>query len=147
MTTKEMFSKGCMILNLKSTSKYEVLKELVNILFENGKIKDKDAFLDVVLKREEQCSTGIGMGIAIPHGKSDLVEETTIVFGRSKNGISYDSIDDKPAFFFFLIAVPNEASDLHLKALSDISRRLMHGEVREKLRNVQNFEEFIMIFE
>lgn len=147
LTTKDMFSKECMILNLKATSKQQVLEELTSVLAKNNKIENEKSFLEVVLKRENECSTGIGMGIAIPHGKSDLVKETAIVFGRSEQGIDYDSIDEEPAFFFFLIAVQTEASNLHLKALSDISRKLMHAEIREKLRKITSFEEFIEIFE
>ena len=108
---------------------------------------DKAIFKEAVLNREAEFSTGIGMGIAIPHGKSDSVKEACIVFGKSENGIDFESMDEKPAFFFFLIAVPLEATDIHLRALSEISRKLMHSEVRRQLLKVNNFEEFINVFE
>ena len=146
MTTKEMFSKERVTFDLKSQTKKEVIDELIDILVANGKVNDKDAFREAVLKREEEFSTGIGMSIAIPHGKSDSVNEASIVFGRSDAGIDYESMDDLPAHLFFLIAVPMESSDLHLRALSEISRNLMHKEIRDQLMNCQTFEEFINSF-
>jgi PTS system fructose-specific IIA component/PTS system nitrogen regulatory IIA component len=147
MTTKEMFSKDRVSFDLKATSKDEAINELIEILYDDGKIIDKKKFKEAVLKREEEFSTGIGMGIAIPHGKSNAVKEASIAFGRSNKGIDYESMDDKPAHLFFLIAVPEESSDVHLRALSEISRKLMHTEIRENLLRAQSFEEFIKVFE
>lgn len=142
-----MFSRKRICFELKSSTKSEVLDELIDILDSDEKITDKKAFKEEVLKREEIFSTGIGMGIAIPHGKSGTVKEASIVFGKSPNGIDYDSMDGEPAYLFFLIAVPLGAEDTHLKALSEISRKLMHNDVREKLKEVKTFEEFITIFD
>jgi PTS system, fructose subfamily, IIA component len=147
MATKDMFSKDRVSFDLKATSKDEAIKELIEILYEDGKIIDKEKFRQAVLKREEEFSTGIGMGIAIPHGKSNAVKEASIAFGRSNKGVDYESMDDKPAHLFFLIAVPEESSDVHLRALSEISRKLMHTETRENLFKVESFEEFIKVFE
>lgn len=147
MSTKDMFSKNRAEFNLKAKTKSEVLDELIEILYKDGKVTNKEELKNAVLKREEEFSTGIGMGIAIPHGKCSAVTEATITFGLSKEGIDYQSMDDKPAKLFFLIAVPEESSDVHLRALSEISRKLMHEDVREKLYNVDNFEDFIKVFE
>ncbi|ERI94980.1 phosphoenolpyruvate-dependent sugar phosphotransferase system, EIIA 2 [Clostridiales bacterium oral taxon 876 str. F0540] len=147
MATKDMFSKERVNFNLKSATKDEVLNELIEMLVNDGKIIDKDEFKKAVLKREEEFSTGIGMGIAIPHGKSSAVKEASIVFGRSDKGIDYQSMDDQPAHLFFLIAVPEQSSDLHLRALSEISRKLMHADIREKIYKADSFEEFIKVFE
>lgn len=147
MATKDMFSKNRICFALKATNKDEAIKELIQVLYDDGKITDKEKFRQAVLKREEEFSTGIGMGIAIPHGKSDAVKEPSITFGRSNKGIDYESMDDKPAYLFFLISVPEESSDIHLRALSEISRKLMHTEIREKLFKAQSFEEFIEVFE
>ncbi|WP_010241012.1 PTS sugar transporter subunit IIA [Clostridium arbusti] len=147
MATKDMFSKERINFNLKANSKEKVIDELIEVLYEDGKVTDKEELKKAVIKREKEFSTGIGMGIAIPHGKCSAVKEATITFGLSKMGIDYQSMDDKPAHLFFLIAVPEESSDVHLRALSEISRKLMHTDVREKLYNVNNFDEFIKIFE
>lgn len=146
METKDMFSKARINFDLKANSKDDVIDELIEVLYEDGKVTNKDELKKAVIKREEEFSTGIGMGIAIPHGKCSAVKEATITFGLSKKGIDYQSMDDKPAHLFFLIAVPEESSDVHLRALSEISRKLMHPEVREKLYSVNDFEEFIEIF-
>lgn len=147
MTTRDMFSKERVKFNLSAVSKDEVIDELIDILAKDGKITDREEFKKAVLKREEEFSTGIGMGIAIPHGKSSTVKEASIVFGKSNKGIDYESMDDMPAHLFFMIAVPEESSDLHLRALSEISRKLMHSEVRQNLLNAQSFEEFIKTFD
>lgn len=83
MATKDMFSKDRVSFDLKATNKDEVINELIQILYDDGKIIDKDKFRGAVLKREQEFSTGIGMGIAIPHGKSNAVKEASIAFGRS----------------------------------------------------------------
>lgn len=143
---KDMFSKERVCFNLKSGSKSEVLSELIDILVTDGKVKDKVEFKKAVLAREAEFSTGIGMGIAIPHGKSNAVIEASIVFGKSTNGIDFESMDGQPAHFFFLIAVPLDSNDLHLRALAEISRKLMHSEVRESLLKAETYEDFINIF-
>ncbi|GFR35932.1 PTS sugar transporter subunit IIA [Thermobrachium celere] len=132
--------------NLKSKSKLEVIDELIDILYRDGKIKDKERFKGVVIKREEEFTTGIGMGVAIPHGKDESVVEPALVFGLSKEGIEYDSMDGKPAHIFFLIAVPNNANNEHLTILSMLSRRLMYDEVRNRLFNASSYEDVINAF-
>lgn len=147
MATKDMFSKERVSFDLKAETKDAVISELIDILYADGKVTDKEVLKKAVLHRESEFSTGIGMGIAIPHGKCSAVTEAAITFGLSKKGIDYQSMDDKPAHLFFLIAVPEESSDIHLKALSEISRKLMHSEVRDKVFAATNFEDFINIFE
>lgn len=147
MEIKDMFSKERACFDLKATTKMEVIDELIEILVKDNKISDKEKFKEAVLKREEEFSTGIGLGIAIPHGKSNAVIEASIVFGKSSKGIDYQSMDDEPANLFFLIAVPEESSNLHLKALSEISRKLMHTETREALMKAKDFEDFIKAFQ
>ena len=147
MSTKDMFSKNRVCFNLKATTKDEVLDELIELLDKDGKLTNKGEFKEAVLKREEEFSTGIGMGIAIPHGKSEVVTEACIAFGKSEKGIDYQSMDDEPAHLFFLIAVPNDSSDVHLRALSEISRKLMHSEIREQLLKAQSFEVLSSVFD
>ena len=146
MPIYDMFSVNRMKFDLKSETKEKVLEELISLLAKDGKIDNEEKFKKAVLKREEEFTTGIGMGIAVPHGKSSTVNEASIVFGKSKKGIEYDGMDNELVYLFFLIAVPEASNDVHLRTLSEISRRLMHEEVREKLYEVNTFEEFIKIF-
>ncbi|MDD7796289.1 PTS sugar transporter subunit IIA [Clostridium sp. 'White wine YQ'] len=146
MEIRDMFSKERVNFDMKSKTKTQALDELIELLIKDNKIKDAAIFKKAVLDREEEYSTGIGMGIAIPHGKSNSVIEASIVFGKSVDGVEYDSMDGKPAHLFFLIAVPEEANNVHLKVLSEISRKLMHSEVREQLMNCGSFEDFLEVF-
>ncbi|WHE07030.1 fructose PTS transporter subunit IIA [Thermoanaerobacterium thermosaccharolyticum] len=143
---EEILDKDMMIFDLKSKDKLSVLKELIKPLAAKCVIDDEDKFLDVVLKREEEYSTGIGMGVAIPHGKSSLVKKPSLVFGKSKDGIDYNSMDGKPAHLFFLIAAPENSDNLHLKILAKLSRSLMHEEVREELNKAETYEDVVNAF-
>jgi PTS system nitrogen regulatory IIA component len=146
MEIKDILDEKMVVFDLKATTKEEVLKELVSILKKNGVIDDEEGFLNIVKKREEEFSTGIGYGIAIPHGKSDLVKKPSVVFGKSKKGVDYNSMDGKPAYIFFLIAVPENSDDLHLKVLAELSRSLMHEEVRKMLEKASTPEDVIKSF-
>ncbi|ABR47052.1 putative PTS IIA-like nitrogen-regulatory protein PtsN [Alkaliphilus metalliredigens QYMF] len=134
-------------LNLKAKNKEEVLKELIDILEASGQLSNRDDFERAVLERENNFSTGIGMGVAIPHGKSNGVKEASIIFGRSEKGIDYQSMDEAPAYIFFLIAVPADSNNEHLNVLSQLSRSLMHSEIREGLKNAKTAQDVIGIFE
>lgn len=147
MNITELLNVNQIKLELASKTKEDVIKEMVKILDENGKLLDKYKYLQAVIDREKEFSTGIGMGIAIPHGKSSGVKEAALVFGRSKAGIDYESMDDELAHIFFLIAVPEESSNEHLKILSQISRKLMHKELRESLMKASNAEEIITLLQ
>jgi len=147
MNITELLSVKLIKLELNSKTKEDVINEMVNILDENGKLLDKDIYLKAVLDREKEFSTGIGMGIAIPHGKSSGVKEPALIFGRSVDGIDYQSMDDELAHIFFLIAVPEESSNEHLKILSQISRKLMHKELRDSLMKASSAEEIITLLD
>ncbi|HEY8892261.1 MAG TPA: PTS sugar transporter subunit IIA [Clostridium sp.] len=147
MNITELLNVNLIKLELTSKTKEDVIKEMANLLDEDGKLLDKEKYIQAVTDREKEFSTGIGMGIAIPHGKSSGVKEAALVFGRSTSGIDYQSMDDEPAHIFFLIAVPEKSSDEHLKILSQISRKLMHKELRASLMSATSTEEIITLLE
>ncbi len=142
---QELFTKDLMIDALKATTKDEVIKEMVEQLDTAGKLINKAAFLDAVFAREAEYSTGIGMGIAIPHGKSKGVKVPSLVFARSEAGVDYESMDGEPAYLFFMVAVPESANEDHLKILGLLSRKLMHKETREQLMAAESYEKVIEI--
>jgi len=143
MKLSEILSLEVIEPNLKSTDKDSVLEELVDLLFNTNKIKDKDKILEEVKKREELMSTGIGHGVAIPHAKSKGVDKLIASFGRSKNGIDFKSLDGELVHLFFLLLSPEDITGPHIKALAKISRLLKHHYIREMLRSAASPEKIL----
>jgi PTS system nitrogen regulatory IIA component len=133
--------------NLKSNNKTDAIKELTALLKSTGTIADSESVAKVVLEREELGSTGIGDGIAVPHGKSDAVDKVIAAFGRSEKGIDFESeTDDIPVRLIFLLIAPTGSSGPHLLALARISRLLRNKNFREKLIKVKSKFEILDIF-
>ncbi|MEK5522636.1 PTS fructose transporter subunit IIABC [Heyndrickxia sp. FSL W8-0423] len=146
MKITELLTLETIKLGIKSTAKKEVVNELVNVLDQAGKLNDKDKYEKAVLAREEQSTTGIGDGIAIPHAKTDAVKAPAIAFGRSTAGVDYESFDGQPSHLFFMIAASEGANNTHLEALSRLSSLLMKDVVRNKLMAASSPEEVIAVF-
>jgi PTS system nitrogen regulatory IIA component len=119
--------------NLLSNTKTDVLAELINVLIKSGLKIDRAKAIDVLQQREKLGSTGIGDGVAIPHGKVSDLHELVVAFGRSKKGIAFDAIDGKPVHLFFLLLAPEDSTGQHLKALAKISKMLKTPNFRKKL--------------
>jgi fructose PTS system EIIBC or EIIC component len=145
MKITDLLTKETIILDLQSTTKMEVLDELVEKLAKAGKLHDKETFKEAILARESQSTTGIGEGIAIPHAKSNAVKQSAIAFGRSKAGIDFESLDGKPSHLFFMIAASEGAHNAHLETLSRLSTLLMDQEFRQKIESASSAEEIIEI--
>ena len=111
-------------IGLTAIKKEDVLKELVDALANVIDIGDPKRIVKALLERENLGSTGIGQGIAIPHGKTDKVEKLTAVLGISKSGVNFDALDGEPVYIFFLLVAPKDCAGPHLKALAQISRLL-----------------------
>jgi PTS system nitrogen regulatory IIA component len=126
---------------LKAKSKRAVLAELSEIFTRDHAGIQSEAMIEVLLEREKLGSTGIGDGIAIPHGKLKGLDSLVISFGRSREGIDFDSIDGRPAHIFFLLMAPESSTGQHLKALAKISRMLKDPEFRNDLLSAKNAEE------
>lgn len=147
MKITELLTKDTIILDLKSTGKQEVIEELIDKLYSAGKITDKAAFQEEILKREEQGSTGIGDGVAIPHAKSSTVKEPAIVFGRSKEGIEYESLDGQPAHLFFMIAASEGAHQHHLDTLARLASMLIDSSFREQLLAANSSDDLLEVID
>jgi PTS system nitrogen regulatory IIA component len=141
MHINDMFDKDYIIEELKATSKRAVLAELSEIFSRDQKGLAPGAMVDVLLEREKLGSTGIGDGIAIPHGKLKGLDRLVISFGRSRQGIDFDAIDGKPVHIFFLLMAPESSTGQHLKALAKISRMLKDPEFRNGLLEAKSAEE------
>lgn len=137
----DMISPNIITLDLQSTSKLGVIEELSNLLVRNGDITDKDTFVKDVLLRETEGITGIGQGLAIPHGKSTTVVNTTIAIGIAHHDIAWESLDNQPVKVVFLFAVRDQdASTVHLKLLQRVAILLADETFVEKLQRVESKE-------
>jgi len=124
-------------MDIKSSKKEDVLRELVEALAEAGEIekRHRNKLIDALMSRESLGSTAIGQGIAIPHAKSDCVDKLVAAFGISKRGVDFDSLDGELAYIFFLLVAPQDSAGPHLKALARISRLLKDKYFRDSLRS------------
>ncbi|MET3729985.1 PTS system fructose-specific IIC component [Fictibacillus halophilus] len=143
MKITDLLTKDTILLNLQSQSKEAVIDELIGKLNTAGKLNDKEAYKEAILARESQSTTGIGEGIAIPHAKTNAVSEPAIAFGRSTDGIDYESLDGQNAHLFFMIAAYEGANNDHLETLSRLSSFLMDPNFRSKLESARTEKEIL----
>ncbi|MFC1868360.1 PTS sugar transporter subunit IIA [Thermodesulfobacteriota bacterium] len=153
MRLSEILEEANIIPDLKARDKKRVIEELAEAIINSRPSLDKDSLVRVLLEREHLGSTGIGDGVAIPHGKFQGVNEPIISFGRSLKGLDFESMDGQPVFLFFLLVAPENSASVHLKALARIAKILKNGSFRKMLMEaltredlyktiVQNDEEF-----
>lgn len=142
---KDVITLDCINIDLKGQTKSEIIDEMVDILYNNGKLNDREEYKKEILKREAQSSTGMEEGIAIPHGKTDAVKIPTVAIGISKKGVDYESLDGKPSHLFFMIAAPANSNNSHIELLSKITTLLLEDDIREALINAKSKEEVLDI--
>lgn len=141
MKITDILDKNSIIEKLTSRDKKGILEELVSVLVENGRLADKEKPVQVLLERERLGSTGMGDGIAIPHGKLKEIQGIICSFGRSREGIDFQSIDEKASHLFFLLLAPEESASEHLQALAKLSRILKDAQARKRLMEATSKEE------
>jgi len=134
-------------LNFNPGSKEQCIDELVNLMDKTGNLNSKEEFKKAILAREELSTTGIGDGIAIPHGKTKAVKKATLAAAISTEGVDYDSLDGAPANLFFMIAVPDNSDNLHLEVLARLSTILMDETFRKNLINCSDKDEFLRLID
>ena len=140
-----LFNIDAVTLELKGNSKIEIINEMVSLLNDSGALTDSKAYLEEIWKREKQSTTGIGMGIAIPHAKTSAVRKPMVAVGISKNGFDYESLDGQPAHIIFMIAAGGNDGELHLKILSELSKKLMHQEFVDAILKCRSTEKLITL--
>jgi fructose-specific phosphotransferase system IIA component len=141
MILTQILQPTCVKVPLGGKDKDSAITELVELLAENGQLIDKNVVLEAVLVREQTRSTGIGSGIAIPHGKCSGVKELVMAIGITKDPIDFDSIDNKPVSIIILLASPIDRTGPHIQALARISRLMLDGDFKLKLENASSPEE------
>ena len=147
MTLLDILSPGSTVVGLKSNTKEEIIGELVDLLVVGDSITDREKVLQAVLDREQIMSTGIGDGIAIPHGKSDSVIRLAAALGTHKRGVDFEALDGEPAYVFFLLVSPANVSGPHIKALARISRLLKNDAFKKQLTEATTPEEILAAIE
>lgn len=147
MKIKDIMLKDLMIIPLQAQTKEGVIDEMTSQLQQEGIIDDYNLFKEGILAREQQTSTGIGDGIAMPHAKNKAVKKAAVVFAKSETGVDYDSLDGEPAYLFFMIAAPDNANNIHLEVLASLSRLLINPNLIENLKKATTAEEVESLFE
>lgn len=149
MTLAHLLSEPQIVPSMKANERWDAISELIGVLVRTGKIAEADSgqVLEAIRQREETMSTGIGFGIAIPHASSDKVSEVVAAFGRSKQGIQFDSLDGQPVFFVVLFVVPKDQFQTHLRTLAAIAKFLNDKAVREDLAQAGDAAEILRVFE
>ena len=145
MKFSELINKNYIIPEFKSSTKKQVLEELVEALASNKVEIDKVVLLNALLEREKLGSTGIGDGVAIPHGKLNGLDNIILLFGKSGQGVDFDAIDRKPVCMVFLLVAPADSAGLHLKALARLSRMLREKEFKNSLLMASDAEALLKI--
>jgi len=147
MKLKDILSDDLIVIPLKSRTKEDIIKEMVNYLHTKKKIDDVNKILKAILDREKVMSTGVGDRVAIPHGKAEGVKDIVALFGIAENDIDFHSIDNKPVRMVFLLVGPPDKTGPHLKALSRISRLMHKQEFRDRLLNSHTPKEVLEIID
>jgi len=145
MKLTDMLTKGFILPDLRARSKRAVTEELCQALSRERPELSAQALMEVLLERERLGSTGIGDGIAIPHGKLPNLSDLLLCLGRSQAGVDFDSLDGKPTHLFFLVVAPENLAGIHLKALARISRLLKSNTVRWELMQAKDAEDIFRI--
>jgi PTS system nitrogen regulatory IIA component len=145
MQLEQIFKIEYISADLMAKNKEDALSEMVNTIIRGGLKLNKSSILDILKQRESLGSTGIGEGVAIPHGKIADLNDIVIAFGRSSGGITYDSLDGKPVHLLFLLLAPENSAGQHLKILAKISKMLKEPEFRKKLLKARSQSELYKI--
>ncbi len=149
MTLASLLKPGQILPRMRSKERWSAIVELVDLLVAQGKVKepDRESVLAALKQREETMSTGIGFGIAIPHATSERVSEVVVAFGRSLEGIEFESLDNAPVRFIVLFISPKNEYQQHLRTLAAIAKQLNDRNVREALAQADDEQAILKVFE
>ena len=145
MKISDLLIKDRINLDVQSSDKTGIIRELAKLHEKTGVLNDYEGYVNALMAREAQSSTGIGEGIAIPHAKTEFVKESALAMGRKKEGIEYDSLDGEPATLFFMIAAPDGANNTHIETLARLSQLLLDDDFKAALENAATADEVVDI--
>lgn len=147
MKITDLLSKESIELNVEAKDKNDIIDKMTRLMLKTGRINNLEEYKNLVLKREEEGSTGVGEEIAIPHGKGECVTEPGLIAMVVPNGVDYDALDGKTVKLLFMIAAPNTSDNVHLDVLSRLSTMLMDSDFKNKLISAKSKEEFLKIID
>lgn len=147
MVIIELLNPSLIQLELRGRTKTAVIEELLDLLINRGKIRDKTLALKDCVIRENYLSTGFENGLAVPHAKTEAVSDLLLAFGVSKDGVEFDSLDGKPAHFIFLLLSPVNESGPHIKVLAQITRQFQDATIANKILAANSAEDIMNIFQ
>lgn len=147
MKIKDLLKPNLMILDLKADSKESAINEMIDKYVAEGVVTDREKYLKGILDREAESTTGIGDGIAMPHAKTDAVNQAAVLFAKSSQGVDFNALDGQPVHLFFMIAAPEGANNAHLQALAKLSSLLIDPDLVAKLKKAQSADDVIKLFE
>lgn len=145
MKLSDILEKNNLIPELKARDKKRAIEELTEAIVNSMPVLDKDSLIRILLERESLGSTGIGDGVAIPHGKFHGISELIISFGRSLKGLDFESMDGQPVYLFFLLVAPEDSASVHLEALAKLAKMLKDSAFRKKLMEASTKEDLYKI--
>lgn len=144
MRVEEIFMREGGFVKLRGNTKGEILEQMAQALYDGGCIQEKEAFVEALYVRELEGTTSVGEEIAIPHGISNTVKKTAFVYGHHEDGIFYDEGDEQKTKYFFCLAIPADRSG-QIELLSELARKIMQPDFKEKLKGVTNTEDFLKV--
>lgn len=148
MEILDLLNKNQMNFEIEADSKQDVIKKMAKMFLDDGIIISIDKYVDSVMEREQTGTTGVGEGIAIPHGKSNAVTTSSIAFAKLKTPVDWDALDGKKVSIVFMLSIPGGSeSKEHLRVLSLLAQRLMDDDVIESLQKAKDKDDIINIFE
>ncbi|MDP6793986.1 MAG: PTS sugar transporter subunit IIA [Verrucomicrobiota bacterium] len=147
MELADFLTKEQVVTDLKASDRWEAIEELIDLLVANGQVDSdhREAIVSVVKKRETSMSTGIGFGIGIPHASTDMIDNVTGAFGRSRSGVDFDALDNQPVNLVMLFLVPQGQFQKHLHTLAKIAKVLHKKEFRKSLEEAEDAAEMYQI--
>ena len=141
MEIKDLLKKELMILDLNANNKKDAIEEIAQKFYDHGFVNSKEEFSEGLKAREEQGSTALGDGVAIPHSKNKTVKEPAVLFARKKDGLDYEALDGEDTFVFFAIAAPDGENNLHVETLAELSKMIMKAGFVDDLKNANTPDE------
>jgi fructose-specific phosphotransferase system IIA component len=146
MKVSELLSPSVIISDLKGNKKEEVINELIDLFQNDSRVEDVEKVRSAVLDREKIMSTGVGKGFAIPHGKTNSISDIIAAFGKTRNPVDYEALDNQPVHLVFLLVGKDNLVSNHIKLLSRISRMMNKDDFRTRLLEAGSADEILEIF-